>query len=59
MTNGDRFRSMDDKELARMIADHITCSIDCPCYKNCKASNGYECMRKIEHWLKQEEGEQE
>lgn len=59
MTNGDRIRSMDDKEIARMIADHTICSSDCPCYKNCKASNGYECKRKIEHWLKQEEGEKE
>ena len=50
---------MDDKEIARMIADHTICSSDCPCYESCKASNGYECKRKIEHWLKQEEGEQE
>ena len=57
MTNGDRFRSMDNKELAEMIANHMPCSNDCPCYENCIASNGYECKRRIEHWLKQEEDE--
>lgn len=54
MTNGDKLRNMDDELFAKMIANNITCSKDCPCYESCNAQNGYECRKNIEHWLHQE-----
>ena len=56
MTNGDKFRSMTDEELAHFIYIHTDCiSYSCPAYNNCAGYEGRKtCSKTILDWIKQE-----
>lgn len=57
MTNGDKFRQLDDEELARHLALYYsridTCPLgySCPTHVACRSD---ECIEQFEDWLKQE-----
>ena len=56
MTNGDRIRAMNDKELAKLLASSIDCGDYCKdfgwgCDWDCKHHSGYDVFYG---WLKEE-----
>lgn len=52
MTNGDKIRNMNDRELAEFLCESVgpdTCGTDCPWYRVCQLD-----PVNLHAWLKQE-----
>lgn len=55
MTNGDKIRSMSDKELANLLESQQGCACCAMKYENCRTIDDLSCYEQILKWINQQE----
>ncbi len=58
MTNFEKIKAMNAKKMAQFLSRHMEC-IKCPMVLSCSKFPPYDCIKKLQEWLKSEVKEDE